>query len=86
MVTILQTLGVQPLQALRYAQAVANDKHPTFVEAGGMGNIVRKMAARAKRSIIVEGLSAMDLRTTKVSGEPWDFMTSSDSAEALRMV
>ena len=34
----------------------------------------------------MEGLSALDLRTTKVSGEPWDFMEAGDRAEARRMV
>ena len=40
LVTLLQTLGVQPLQAAKYAQSIARDKCPTFMELYGQGRPV----------------------------------------------
>ena len=76
----LQAVGVQPVEALRYAQSLAR-KDVRFMEVYGRGNIV-KTANQSMRSLNVHGLSALDLRTHKENGETWDFTKASDRAEA----
>ena len=79
MVDALQTLGVNAVDATRYAMNIvrcartaAADSRPTFVEVYGTGNSMR-LANDRMRNLNLEGLSALDLRTCKPSGEPWNF-------------
>ena len=58
---------------------------PTFVEMYARGNIVEE-ANQRRRSLNIHGLNAFDLRTTKPSGEPWDFSLAKDRAEAFDYV
>ena len=49
----------------------------TFIEAYGRGPIMTE-AKLNRRNLNVRGLHALDLRTTKEDGTPWDFKQRSD--------
>ena len=76
LVDALQTLGVEPVQAVRFTQDLYKKKS-TFMEAYGQGSIVKGANINC-RDLNLEGLSAMDLRTNKPNGEPWDFTKLAD--------
>ena len=88
MIDCLQTLGVRPEHANRYAASIIR-KHQipptTFYEAYGTGNIQR-MAAANLRNLNVTGLAALDLRTCRPDGHPWDVRKRSHRRDAYRMV
>ena len=74
LVDTLQTLGVDPAVATRYAASFfkrASRPKKTFVEVYGTGNIV-KIANESMRNLNLDGLSALDLRTCRPDGKPWD--------------
>ena len=51
----------------------------------GQGNLV-KASHGCRRNLNVNGLRAFDLRTSKMSGEPWDFSKASDRKLARNIV
>ena len=67
----LQSLGVNVIDANRFVASVIRPQ-PTLMEMYGRGNIVA-MANDSARDVSVLGDMAFDVRTTKPSGEPWDF-------------
>ena len=76
----LQTNGVDPVQAVRYVQSlVASD--PSVSVVYGRGSIVGA-ANSTRRNLNIKGLSALDIRTFKENGQPWDFSKASDRQEA----
>ena len=97
MVDILQTLGVSVGDAVAYAVKATKDKvpvygvvtgqsyNPTFIEVYGHGTIVQASHG-CRRSLNVNGLNALDLRTSKPNGEPWDFSKASDRQLARSMI
>ena len=97
MVNILQTLGVSTGDAVAYAVKAAKDRvpisavstgksyNPTFFEVYGHGTIVQASHG-CRRDLNVNGLNALDLRTAKPNGAPWDFSKSSDRQLAKSMI
>ena len=89
MIDILQTLGVEPEDANRFSSRIMKISHqplnPSFVEMYGCGNRVHA-ANNVLRNVNVSGLCAFDLRTSKPSGEAWDFSKKSDRMQALKYV
>ena len=75
MLTLCDTLqrgGVDSAQANRYVASLIRTKHkPTVTEVDGRSNII-KMANDELRNLNVTELKAMDLRTLKPSGQPWE--------------
>ena len=68
----LQCVGVDAVQANRFVANLIRSKYkPSVVEAYGRGNIVR-LANEEFRNLNVLGKAAMDLRTLKATGQPWD--------------
>ena len=77
MVNAITLAGVRERTARDDAPSAARHEraNPTFIEVYGRGNIV--IAANGPhKSLNLKGLSALDLATTKSSGEPWDFSRS----------
>lgn len=97
LVDVLQTLGVSVGDATAYALNVVKDRipisaihngasyNPTFFEIYGQGNLV-KAAHGCRRNLNLQGLHALDLRTSKPNGEAWNFSRSSDRQMAKSMV
>ena len=97
MMDVLQTLGVDAVDAVDYCKRVIKDLpvvplcvigkpyQPTFFEFYGQGNLV-KASHGPRRNLNLNGLRAFDLRTNKRNGEPWDFARSADRREARRYV
>ena len=80
---VLQTLGVDSVEANRYAAKVVQPKnHVTFVEAYGAGNVLRLSHSRM-RNLNVRGLEALDLRTLRADGQPWDFTCPAQRKKAF---
>lgn len=86
MVSYLVTAGV-PRDVAKSKVCAMMSKRPaaTFMEVYGRGAIVQ-CANQARRDLNLQGLCAMDLRTTKPDGTPWDFSCRSDRRLARRMV
>ena len=85
--TILQVLGVDVVEANRYAIAAmrAKSKPPTsFIEAYGRGGLIK--LANKRRDLNLEGLAALDLRAESKDGTSWDFNKLSHRVEAKRFV
>ena len=87
MVDALTLAGVRERTARDYAlSAVKHERaNPTFIEVYGRGKIVTA-ANGPHKSLNIKGLSALDLATTKSSGEPCDFSRRRDRDEARKLV
>ena len=88
MVDCLQTLGVAPELANRYAAASVwqhKAKPTTCYEAYNTGNIV-KIASGNLRNLNNKGLGALDIRTCRPDGKAWDFTKRSHSKLAHRLI
>ena len=96
MVDVLQTLGISAGDATAYAvKAIKSRKtqpssfgpayKPTFFELYGHGTIV-EASHGIRRDLNLNGLHALDLRTNKPSGEPWDFINAADRKLAKSLV
>lgn len=73
------------LDATRTYIATITSAKPTFIEIFGRGGLV-EASHGLRRNLNVHGLDALDLRTCKESGEPWDFSKPADRQEALHLV
>ena len=93
---VLQTLGVSVGDATAYAVQALKDRpvqttsldsvcNPTFFELYGHGTIVQASHG-CRRNLNIDGLHALDLRTRKPDGEPWDFSRAADRRLARSMV
>lgn len=60
-------------------------KKGTFMEMFGGGGIAKAAAHGSRRAWNLEGLVALDLRTVKPGGEPWDFNKKEDRDLAEQM-
>ena len=56
----------------------------TFIEV--YGRSIRDQSLLTRRKLNVEGLNALDLRTTKPNGQPWAFSKREDRKLARQMV
>ena len=84
MIDLLQQLNVDVADATRFANAVRKQQG-TFVEMFGRGKIVEAAAHGSRRAWNIEGLAALDLRTVKPNGEPWNVNRKSDRDLAEHM-
>ena len=82
----LMTLGV-PEQTARDHVCAMRSRRPaaTFSEVYGGGSIV-DCANQARRDLNLEGLRALDLRTQKPNGTPWDFTIRADRRLARELI
>ena len=55
------------------------------MEFDGRGSIIKE-ANKARRCLNVKGLHALDLRTFRPDGSPWDFTNQRHRRDARRMV
>lgn len=96
LMNVLQTNGVSVGDAAEYAVhimknskvspvALGESYNPTMFEVYGHGTIV-DASHGIRRSLNVNGLRALDLRTTKPNGAPWDFSIASDRQLARSMI
>ena len=56
----------------------------TFIEV--YGRSIRDQSLLTRRNLNVEGLNALDLRTTNPNGQPWDFCKREDRKLARQMI
>ena len=84
MVSVLQTLGVNAVQAVAFSKSVQKRRPATFMEVYGRGGL-SDLALRQRRNLNVEGLAALDLRTSKPNGQAWNFNHKADQREALEL-
>ena len=93
---VLQTNGIAVGDAVAYAVNVVKNRspslvalgeayRPTFFEFYGHGTTV-DASHGIRRNLNVNGLHALDLRTTKPNGVPWDFSLASDRQLARSIV
>ena len=80
----LQNLGVDVVRANRFCAAVLRNQ-PTLIELYGRGSI-KNMASGSRRDLNVLGEDALDMRTCKPNGQPWNFALTADRMEALEIV
>ena len=95
LINVLQTNGVAVGDAVEYAvRAVKNrsvapisfgDYQPTLFELYGHGTIINASHG-IRRNLNVNGLRALDLRTNKPNGSPWNFSIASDRQLARSMI
>ena len=81
----LYLCGVSEEMARKKAKDVVNPNEATFFEMYGRGEVVRQ-ANTTRRDLNVVGLEAMDLRTTKPDGTPWNFCLRKDRKLAMQML
>ena len=84
MISVLQTLGVNAIKAVQYVKSITRKQPTTFMEIYGRGGL-SDLAEKQRRNLNLSGLAALDLRTQKPNGEPWNFNKKSDHKEALRL-
>ena len=85
MLDALMLAGVDPPAANLFAARVSPSSRPeTFFEVYGRGSIVAE-ALKQRRSLNVQGLHAMDLRTQRPDGTPWNFLLKEHRHDARRL-
>ena len=82
---VLQHLGVNAVQACNFVCSLKQRPPTTFMEWYGQGRIVEAAAHGKRRALNCKGLNALDLRTLKANGQPWDFTKKEDRDEAERL-
>ena len=85
MVEYLVLTGADPTEARSKVYSMLGKRPTTFMEVYGRGAI-NETANKARRNLDLKGLGALDLRTTKASGEPWNFNLRSDRREARELI
>ena len=72
-------------KAAPVAKSSKANSETTFVEVYGGGSFCKE-AEQSRRNLNLKGLSAMDLRTLKPDGTPWNFCRRADRQEARRYI
>ena len=85
MVDYLVLTGADPTEARSKVYSILGKRPTTFMEVYGRGAI-NETANKAHRNLDRKGIGALDLRTTKASGEPWNFKLRSDRREARELI
>ena len=96
LISVLQTNGVSVGDAVNFAVNVIKSRpptpvsfgapyNPTFFELYGHGSLVNASHG-CRRNLNLNGLRALDLRTTKPNGAPWNFCSASDRQLARTLV
>ena len=82
----LVILGVEKADARNHVCAMRSTRAAaTFSEVYGGGSIV-ECANRSRRGLNIKGLRALDLRTAKPDGTPWDFSKRADRQKARQLI
>ena len=81
MIDYLVITGADPVEAKSKVYSMLGRKLTTFMEIYGRGSI-NETANQARRDLGMKGIGALDLRTTKANGGPWNFTLRSDRREA----
>ena len=77
--------GHRKYSKLYAATLVGKLNSTTFMEVYGRGSIVAE-ANKRRRKVEVRGIGAMDLRTSKPDGTPWNFSLKEDRRLARKMI
>ena len=85
MVMALTTAGVTVEKAKICAASMCK-RFPTMTFIEIYGRSIRHQSLLTRRNLNVEGLDAIDLRTTKPNGQPWDFCKREDRKLGRQMV
>ena len=83
---LLQQLGVDVVAACRFVNDLKRMPTQTFMELSGRGKIVEAAAHGKRRPLNCRSLAALDLRTPKRNGEPWNLSKKEDQQLAEDMV
>ena len=83
MVNALLVAGVKPAHATEVASSMYSVRS-SFIEV--YGKSIRDQLLVTRRNLNIDGLNALDLRTLKPNGEPWDFTKRADRKEARTMI
>ena len=85
MIDYLVLTGADPTEARSKVYSMLGRRPTTFMEVYGRGAI-NETANKARRDLDLKGIGALDLRTTKASGVPWNFNLRSDRREARELI
>ena len=86
MIDALVGAGTCPKAAQLFTYAVMRKDLPSsFMEIYGRGSIMKE-ANGPRRALNIEGLAALDIRTFKPDGSPWDFNRRSDRNLARSLI
>ena len=80
---LLMTLA--SLQEKQDTVCATSGSRPSFVEVYGRGGLIHEAQGR-RRDLNIEGLQALDIRTSKPDGTPWDFTKPADRKKAYDMI
>ena len=80
----LQSMGINAISATRFVQKLHHKPSRTFMEFYGAGGLCK--TAQRRRSLNIDGLRALDLRTHKPDGTAWDFRRREDRDLAIHLV
>ena len=76
MLDVLQILGVDPVAASNFACSIRKGPPTSFLEMYNRGRM-SVMAHGGRRNLNLVSVGALDLRTCKSNGQPWDFRKKS---------
>ena len=85
MMSALMANGVNELHA-KIAALSMNQREPTATFIEVYGRSIRDQSLHSRRNLNIEGLDALDLRTTKPNGEPWNFLKREDRKKARKLI
>ena len=85
MVDYLVLSGADPNEARDRVNVMLGKPSTTFIEMYGRGSINLE-ANNSRRQLGLRGIGALDLRTTKPDGTPWDFTKRSDRRTARDLI
>ena len=85
MVGYLTSLGCCPMEAEARVAAMMDKKPTRFIEMYGRGSI-NHCANDSRRDLGLKGVGALDLRTNKPDGSPWNFSLRADRRLAREFI
>ena len=86
MLDYLMSLGVTKVTASATINSMRSERPPaTFMEIYG-GGAIKDCANKTRRDLNVKGLNALDLRTMKPDGQPWNFSQKADRQMARALI
>ena len=85
MMSALMANGVTELHA-KIAALSMNQREPTATFIEVYVRSISGQSLHSRRNLNIEGLDALDLRTTKPNGEPWNFLKREDRKKARNLI